>query len=360
MSGRRRRGPDWRAIVGILLSIGFLWYALRGVDLHAVLRQIRQADPWLFLLAVAAATFPFWIRAWRWRSLLRPVYPATSFRARFAAVNIGFMANNLLPARVGEILRAYVVSRLEPIPVVSSLGSLVVERIFDGTTLVAFTFLALAFPGFPETGATGRELHAIATTLATVFAIAGVVFLAMVLFPRQVVRGIERLVERVLPLSFRRPIVDGLEALLSGLAAIRRPLLLARIIFWSVVLWGFGALSYWLAMRAFHIDVPFMGAVFLQSVISFSVALPSSPGFFGIYEAAVRVGLVNVWHVDPNRALGLAIGFHLGGFVPVTVMGLVYAARLGFSWREVRSGESIVETAVEYETGHDPAHPDRP
>jgi uncharacterized protein (TIRG00374 family) len=334
-------------VLGIALSIAFLIYALRGVSPHAVLQEIRSANPLLFIAAVAAATFPFWLRTWRWKSLIVPVHPDTAFRPRFAAVNIGFMANNIFPARVGEFLRAYMLSRQEPVPVATSLGSLVVERVFDGATLVALTFLALAVPGFPAASAAGHELHRVASYVALALGAAAVVFVALVIWPRQVVAFAERLITRFLPQRWCRRIVDALESLLAALGAIRQPLLLLRVVFWSIVLWLMGALSYWLGMLAFGIHVPFMGAVFLQSVVSFAVALPSSPGFFGIFEAAVRVGLVQIWGVSTDQAISFAIGFHIGGYIPVTVMGLYYVWRLGISWKEVGAGEQAVEEAVE-------------
>ncbi len=312
-----------------------------------MLSEIRSANPFWYLGAVAATTFPFWLRSWRWKSIIVPVYPKTRFRDRFAACCVGFMANNLFPARAGELLRAYVLSRLEPVPVVTALGSLVVERVFDGVTLVVLTFVALAMPSFPVGSAAGREVSHVASYLAVLFGGIGLVFLALVIWPRQVVAVIERFVARFLPDSYCRPIVDALESLLKALGAIRQPILLLRLVLWSAAVWLMGALSYWVGLRAFGIRVPFLGALFLQSVVSFAVAVPSSPGFFGIFEYAVKVGLVQIWNVDPNRAFSYAIGFHFAGYIPVTVLGLWYVWRLGLSWKEVGKGEEAVEETVE-------------
>lgn len=345
-AARSRARIDWRAAIGILLSMVFLFFALRGVSFRAILAGMASANLLLFAAAIVAAVFPMWVRTWRWRSIIVPVYPGTRFRPRFAAVNIGFMGNNIFPARAGEFVRAYVLSRLEPVPVVTSLGSLVVERVFDGMTLVGLTFVALAMPSLPHSGA-GDELHKVASLMALIFAAVGLVFVALVIWPRQVVKIIERLASRFLPGSYCRPIVDALESLLAALGAIRRPLLLARLVGWSLVLWLLGALSYWLALAAFHIKVPFLAALFLQSLISFAVALPSSPGFFGIYEAAARAGLVNIWSVPVNDALSCAISFHIGGWLGVNLLGFYYVWRLGLSWKEVGKGEEAVEETVE-------------
>ncbi|NIP79623.1 MAG: hypothetical protein GWM90_10570, partial [Gemmatimonadetes bacterium] len=97
---------------------------------------------------------------------------------------------------------------------------------------------------------------------------------------------------RVLPGRLRRTVVDLLEAFLQGLGALRDPRLVLQVVAWSIGIWSVNALSFWIGFEAFGLDVPFIGALFLQSVIALAVSLPSAPGFFGVFEAAARVGLV--------------------------------------------------------------------
>src|SRR5688572_23965346 len=150
----RRRFLDWKAVVGILISAVALYFAFRGRDWGEIFAHIRRANVALILLATAFSTFVFWIRAWRWRYILAPIADLP-FHSRFAAVNIGFAANNLLPARVGEFLRAYSLTRMEPrVPIVSSFASLVMERLFDGVLVISFLFLSMALPSFPSISAT--------------------------------------------------------------------------------------------------------------------------------------------------------------------------------------------------------------
>jgi hypothetical protein len=147
---------NWKAALGIVISSAALYFTFRRMDLSGVVGELRAADPVLLAASAAAVTFVFWIRAWRWRVILRPIRD-TSFGARFAAVAIGFMGNNLLPARIGEFMRALSLSRLEPVPVVASFGSLVVERLLDAIFVIAFLFLATTLPGFPASVARRRS-----------------------------------------------------------------------------------------------------------------------------------------------------------------------------------------------------------
>jgi glycosyltransferase 2 family protein len=353
--GARRGGRrllDWKALLGIGISLALLYYAFRDVDLGEVAARAAEADPWLLLLAALAATAVFPLRALRWRPLLRPVHPGSRFQPRFAATCIGFMANNLLPARVGEFARAYALSRLEPVRASASFGSLVVERIFDGITVVTLLLVALAWPTFPDVS--GHDFSGAATGLALFIALLFTGLLLMVHWPERSVTLFQRTIGRVLPEGVRRPFADALVAFLEGVAAIRDWRLVLSVLGWSFVVWGVNAISFWIGFKAFGLEVPFLGAVFLQSLIALAVALPSAPGFFGLFEAGARIGLVEVWGVASSPALAFALGFHLAGFIPVTALGLFYVWRLGLSWQDVESSEEVVESAVEAGMGAEP------
>ena len=345
---KRKSLLDWKAILGIAISVGLLWWAFKDQDFAKIVAEVKLANPFWFLAAAAAATMVFWPRAWRWKTLLEPVSPGTTFRSRFRATCIGFMGNNLLPARVGEFARVFALSRMERVPIVRGLGSLVIERLFDAVFVVGLLFVALSLPGVPDISTVrGANWTAIANTLAILIAIAFVLGILLVLFPQRSVAVFERYVARLLPKSFRRPIVDALEAFLSGLAVLRSPKLIAITTFQSLALWLFNAVGFYLGFKAFGIDVPFSGALLLQSVIALAVSVPSGPGFFGLFEGGALVVLHQLYHIETERVLAFAIGFHLGGFIPVTLMGLYFAWRLGISLKEVGSSEEVVEEAVE-------------
>lgn len=356
-AAQRRRGGvlDWKGVLGLTISAVALYYTFSRMDLRSVGNELRAADPLLFLLSAAAVTGVFWIRAWRWRGILAPVADVP-FRSRFAAVTIGFMGNNLLPARVGEFMRAYALSRTEPVPIVSSFASLLIERIFDGIFVIALLFAAMAMPDFPPfSGSQEINLPGVDTTI-TIAGLArslGIVIGAailligmLVLLPRQAVAALERAV-RILPRRVRRPIVDALEAFLSGAGVLRNPKLLLGTAAWSLLLWIYNALGAWIAFRAFGLALPFTAAIFLQSAIALAVSIPAAPGFIGVYHSMVVFVLATLWGASAELAGAFAIGFHLAGFIPVTLIGLYYAWRTGLSLGEVRESEEIVEEAVE-------------
>jgi glycosyltransferase 2 family protein len=338
-----------RTAIGILLSLALLWWALRDVSFAEVLHRIRTADLGLLGLSVLIALAGFPLRAFRWGILLLPLAPRLPFRPRLAATFIGFAVNNLLPARVGEFARAFTLTRLSGVPLGGAFATLVVERLLDGLVLVALLFFVLASPGFPVVGAlAGVDLRWAATVVAIgMLGVAAALYLT-VAAPRTASRIVRRLATG-LPERTREPVIGALRSFAAGLAVLRNGRLFLVSLLLAVGQWLFLATSFLLAFRAFEIDdVPFAGAVFLQSLISLAVAIPSSPGFFGPFEAAARVGL-GLWAVPVDRAISFAIGYHLAGFLPVTVIGVYYIWRLNISWSEVRHSEEAVEEEIEPE-----------
>jgi uncharacterized protein (TIRG00374 family) len=338
---------SWKTALGFAVSGLLIWLTLRGVDLGAVWLEIRGADLLLLGAAVFVATFGFFIRALRWRVLLHPILPDSGLRARWAAVNIGFMANNLLPARVGEFARAYSLARLEPrVSAGGALGSLVVERVLDGLVLAGFLVGAVLMPGFPEVELGGTFVALLKTAVTLIVGVMAVLVLLLIM-PRRVVRVAEWGARRFLPGELGRAVVDALEAFLQAVGIVRSPLLLGQAFAWTVGFWAWHGLSFWLGMLAFDIRAGPLAAYFTEAVVGFGVALPAAPGFFGTFHYSVDFALSTVYGVAEAQTLAFAYGYHLGGFIPVTLIGLWYARELGLSLGEVRESEERVEESVE-------------
>jgi uncharacterized membrane protein YbhN (UPF0104 family) len=174
----------------------------------------------------------------------------------------------------------------------------------------------------------------------------GVFLTLLVSFPRRSARLAER-VARFLPETWRRPLIDSLQSFLKGLGVLRSPRYLALSLLWAAAQWTFLALGFYLGFRAFDIaGVGFAGALYLQAMVGFAVAIPSTPGFFGPWEAASRFTL-GLWGIDEGRAVSFAVTFHTGSYLLMTALGAFYLWRLGLHWRDVRTSPVVVEEAVE-------------
>jgi uncharacterized protein (TIRG00374 family) len=333
----------WQTVLGLTVSLILLYWALHDVSLAEMLGHLRAANLWLLGLAVAIQSAGFIIRAARWKIFLKPALATTSFDARFGATCIGFMANNLLPARVGEFARAYALSRSEPISVSASFGSLVVERLFDALTLVVFLAAPLFLPGFEVAPGLGDQILGKVLFVLLIFGGGALALLGLIFRPQLAGRVFKASVGRALPHRATEKIVDVMKSFVEGLGAMRSPELVVKGFAWSFFHWCWGALALYTGLLAFGITEPgYLGAIFLQAVNAFAVSIPSSPGFFGPFEASVRFALAP-FGVSAGLAVSYAAAFHLGGYVPVTVLGLFYLGRLGMSWEEVGQSEEIVE-----------------
>ena len=325
----------WKSAFGIGSSAFFLWWVLRGEDPAEIIAQISRANPWYFLGSVFVGTAGYFVRALRWKVLLHPLKPDTALRSRFAGVSIGFAVNNIFPARLGEIARAFALTRVEPIGLSGSLGSLVVERFLDAIVLATLFLVPMALPSFP--GAEGLLTGAFGGVLRTTFGLL-VVFLlglvALLIFPEPIVRMAERWFGR-LPGVWGPRMVGGLESFLHALKVLRNPVLLIKAVVWSYAFWLWHGLSFWLGFKAFGIDIGFAAAVFTEAVVGFAVAIPAAPGFFGTFQLGADLALSGVYGVAEPSALAFAFGYHLGGFVPITIIGLYYAWSIGFSISDV-------------------------
>jgi uncharacterized protein (TIRG00374 family) len=338
---------DWKAILGLLISGLLLWWVFRGEDLHAIWTEIQGANWLLLLAAVAVATFGFVIRAARWGILLEPLERDVGFRPRFASVCIGFAANNLLPARIGEFARAYALSRMTRVTASGAIGSLVVERFLDGVAIFGLMALAVFLPGFPgEATIAGQSVGFALRGVLALFLLLLVILVLLLMFPGPVVHFTEAVASRVLPQRLANVVREGLEAFLEGLTVLQDPVLLVRALAWSFGFWAWHSISFWLGFLAFGIHVGYPAALFVNAVIAMGVAVPSAPGFIGTFHAAAKVGLSEVYGVPEGPTLAFAFGYHLGGFIPVTLMGLYYAWRLGISFKEVEESEERIEDTV--------------
>jgi len=331
-------GGRWKVAVGAVLTLLLLGWTLRDVDPAALWTQLRGANVGLLVLSACVATLIFPLRAIRWLALLEPIAPTVTLMQAWRAVAIGMMVNNVLPARAGEVARAYAISReTRAVPFTSALATIALDRVFDAIVVFALMFGAMVAPGFPP-GATigGRPATALIGTwgvAALLLVMGGAV---MVAFQPEVVRRIVTRIVRAAVPRWEPRVATLVDHATAGLAVLRSPTRFARVVFWTVLHWLCNALAFWIAFRAVGITAPFSGALFLQGLIAIGVAIPSSPGFFGPFEAFAKTGL-QIYGVPVTLAVTWAVGFHLLAFVPITAMGAFYFSRLGLSLREMRA-----------------------
>lgn len=342
MGGMKR----WQFWVGALISIFFIYRVLYKVDLAKLWHDFGTANYWWIIPGVAVYFVAVWVRAWRWHYMLRPL-KAVPTRVMFPIVAIGYAGNNILPARIGEVLRAVVLKRREGIPVSASLATVIVERIFDGVVMLAFVFLNL-----PELAKLTTEIKVlgsfsiqdIAVYGAIAFIGALVVFLLAAMFPQQADKVLEWLVQRFVPSSVRPRVLNVSRRFLGGLESLRSPLDALMIFVTSTVIWLLETVKYWFVMHAFGFQVSFFTLMLINGVVNLATTIPSAPGYLGTFDWPA-IAILKAYGINQEIATSYTFVLHFALWLPITLLGMYYAGREGIQWGNVAM---IEEAAKEH------------
>ncbi|MBN2385793.1 MAG: flippase-like domain-containing protein [Anaerolineales bacterium] len=339
----------WQLWVGVLISVGFLWLALRGLKLGEFWEAVKTANYWWILPGVAVYFIAVWVRAWRWHYLLGPIRKIPT-RTMFPVTCIGYMGNNIYPARAGEVLRAVVLKRREGVPISASLATIIVERIFDGVVMLAFVFInlpELARLASSDSGFVGN-IQDLALIGTGIFLGALVLFLLAAMFPAFTAGIGQWFIEHFLPKRFRERTAGIMHKFLDGLASLRSPFNVLMVFLTSVLIWLLETVKYWFVMHAFTFSVSFFALMLLNGIANLATTIPSAPGYIGTWEAVTKAVLV-AYEVPGAEALGYAVVLHVALWLPITVLGAWYMAREGLKWSDALRGEA-----------RDPGGPEQP
>jgi uncharacterized protein (TIRG00374 family) len=336
----------WQFWVGLVISAGFLYLALRGLGLNEIWEPLRTARYWWLLPGVGVYFIGVVVRSWRWHYLLRPVKPIST-QKMFPIVAIGYMGNNIYPARAGEVLRAVVLKRKEEVPISASLATIIVERVFDGVVMLGFVFLNL-----PElatlTGTSGfiGNIQTLAIWGAIAFLGALAVFMLAAMFPTRAELVIARLAQIFIPERFRERILEISRKFLGGLESLRSPREAVMVLLTSTVIWLLETGKYWFVMHAFDFQVSFFALMLMNGIVNLATTIPSAPGYVGTFDAP-GIAVLTAYGVDQGIAAGYTLVLHAALWVPITLLGAYYMLREGIRWQ----GGEVVEELDENNRG---------
>jgi glycosyltransferase 2 family protein len=336
----------WKFWLGIVISVACVYVVFRGIDWRKVLAAIQSANGLYLALAVILNLSTMWLRAERWKYLLEPIKRLRCSQL-VPATMIGFMANNVLPARAGEFVRAYLIGRQERIKKTAAFTTIVLERVCDMTTILLVLVVVLFTVTFPPPPATGESgpLAALLTpaglrasgAVSAVF-VGGLIVCLIILkqFP-QVAIAIIRAVFTPFSPRLCQTVLELEEAFREGLQVLKTGMHLVYIVGWSLMVWLAACTSGWLVMLAFNLGLSFLATAFIMVLSAFAVAAPSSPGYVGVFHWAVKTGvLLFLPELDEEVALGVAIIYHLVAILPVTAAGLWYLWKAQLSFADIQ------------------------
>jgi uncharacterized protein (TIRG00374 family) len=325
--------------VGLVVSVLCGWLALRSVDLHAVVRGIRQADLTDLAVALLLVVVAFVIRGFRWQAMFAE---GVSTSTAMWTTLVGLFLNVALPVRAGEVGRALAMKRAAAIPVVEALTATVVERVYDVVALAVLLLLTLQ--ELPST----VLVRTLAVASVALVALGALVALAAGRFLDRIQRLAARAVRRILAGDVR--VSRAGASIRAGLHAARRRRAAVQVFVLSVVSWVVLAAANWAVLRAVHVSVPWSASVLVLVATNLAAILPSTAASLGVFEAAARVALT-AYGVSATAGATAAIVVHAVNLAPAIVLGAVGVVRLGLSWRELRhAGDAPGRLAVEPES----------
>ncbi len=323
----------WSTAFILALTAGLLWLFLKDIDPGVMWRAMVDAHPGFIIAAIVVTMQTYVIRAIRWRVLLEPVGP-TRFRTAFRTTIIGFAALFLLPARIGEVLRPYLLARQDGLKATSTFATVIIERLLDVVTV-----LALFAVGIPLAGVeVGREDRIAGLIAASGAAVALTALFLLAGHPERLGRWVGVLSRR-LPERIALQLAHLAQTFAEGLRVMRNPAHLGLAMLWSLPLWGSIALDIWLTTLAFDLTLPVVGSFLVMGYLTVGVSVPT-PGGTGSFHYAYQFAMTKLFAADATVAAAAAIVLHAVSFVPVTLLGLVFMWQDGLTLAGLRSMRS--------------------
>jgi uncharacterized membrane protein YbhN (UPF0104 family) len=367
-------------IAGILVSIVCSWLFARKIEWPSLIVALREANYVYIIPTIIIIFISHYLRAFRWMEFIIPIKRVPVLNL-FSACMIGFMANNVLPARAGEILRPLIVAKKEKIKISASFATVVMERVFDTLSIIvimSFLFFFLPTDAFQSTRVsvsnhvdvsaedlngsdanikTGVSSSAISEGEAPVpniirqlkkwsaimaffgiFAITSLFLLS--LYPKKAGAVLEKFLF-LFPHHLKEKLVNLLHAFISGLQVFENKKQLLWIGGLSLMIWLLNASAVYVLCYSFNIDLSFAGACFVIVCLALAVALPQAPGFIGVFHIATQKSL-DVFGVGLSSAQSFAIILWMVCIIPVTVVGILFLWREGMSFGEISHFEEKV------------------
>jgi glycosyltransferase 2 family protein len=328
---------DLKFWLGIGISVFFMVLLFSKIDFGQLLTALRAVDYRYIILSVLFTFVSYFLRAIRWRYLLI-TEKTISLDSLYPATIIGYMANNLLPARLGEFVRAYVLASREGLQVPCVFASLVIDRLFDGFTVLIMLLITLFTVQLPP----GMEDSAMALRTGGVimFLLYCGILLFLFLLKKQTMRTIAfvRIILSPLPAVISDKVIPLLGSFIDGIRLTRRWTHIGAIVGSSILIWTFAVLPVDMTLRSFGVNLPIAASMFIMVLLVFAVMVPASPGFIGTYHYACFQGL-SAFGIPKTTSLSIALIIHGTAFFPVIVAGFYHLWRNKISLGDIQKVE---------------------
>ncbi|MDP4179597.1 MAG: lysylphosphatidylglycerol synthase transmembrane domain-containing protein [Bacillota bacterium] len=323
-------------LIGILISIALLYWLFRKVEFKKLGDTLLHINYFLIIPAVLLQITSYWMRSLRWSAMLGSIKKIKTSRL-FPIICINYMANSVLPLRGGDLVRAYLIGRNDDISKTAALSTVIVEKIYDGITLLLFMgAISLVYPFPPKIKSLGLA--------ATAIFVGALLFTIFIVLFKETALKLVKMLTKFLPEKFSIKIIKIFEKLIEGFDVIKDKKSLLPVTLYSIIIWALeGSLVFTISL-AFGLDNVFYLSVFTLVVTNFGIMIPSAPGNLGTFEGACNTAL-SVFKVADSTAIGFALVYRVFLYIPVTTLGFIFLLKEGLSLSAVTSlGKKKIES----------------
>ena len=325
-----------KLLIGFIVSAIFLYLAFRKVNIDQLISAFAIFNYWYLIPATLGLYISLWLRAYRWGIFFMPL-KKMSMKNLFSALMVGYMGNNIFPFKLGELLRAYYIGKMERFSKTESFATIMLERVFDILTILIILGFALHLQPFPSY---------VRNSGLVMFLISLVIIIFLFFLVKKTDKAIYfyRKISHLLPQKFSSKGEHIIWSLIKGLSILRKTQYFLKIAITTIGIWSFYLLTIQMFIFAFNLEiqVPIFACVTVLIMSGISVSVPSSPGYIGTFHYLVMQSLI-LYKVSYAEALSFAVVFHLFNILPVTILGLFYFSRQQLNFQTLFSEKEISE-----------------
>jgi len=315
-----------KIILGLILSALFIYLSLRGIDMDALLHSLKRIDFSYALISAVILVVMQIVRSVRWGVLLAPL-EKVSQPVLFAITSVGFLAIVAIPARLGELVRPYLIAKKSSIPMSSALATIFMERLLDSVTVLIILATTLILTPLPSWLVKSGVFVLGITVLAFVLII-------FVHLKKEYLLNLSASLTRRLSPRWHG-ITHTIGHFIGGFGIMADGKRFAIAGLFSLTFWLLDAFSIYLLFKAFKINLPFMAAVVIMLVLLVGIAIPTAPGFIGNWHFACVMGLA-IFGIGKAEALSFAIVYHFITMIVILSLGLFFLPSYTFSFGDLK------------------------
>lgn len=316
-----------KLFLGIVTGAFFVYLSFRGIDLKGVTAGLKAANLSFIIPVMCLLVLMQMLRSYRWGIIMKPIMEIDQI-SLFSVTSVGFLAMVAIPARIGELARPYLISTKKGVSMSSAVGTVLVERVFDGLTVLTAFFIVVMFTPLPPWLIRGSLFF-----LFVVLVFLGLMF--FLIFKKEASLNVLAPILKIFPGKWRLKLMELAGNLIDGFKIIPHLRSMCYLVFLSILIWVIDAVAIYILFFAFDLDLPLSAAFALMVIIILGIAIPTAPGFIGNWHFFCVLGL-GLFGIHKTDALVYAIVLHFLSIGVVVILGLAFLPFNRFSLSDIR------------------------